>query len=123
MEPSDCENIKLETEKGLLEDSKLACDYFKTFINIADNVIINKTAQAPSISKISHIPEAMYLSSGPTWEVKRQLGTVHRTNGLDDVPNKEKIRHTNDITASPILMTNTWRKGFSQTKTDIHKKR
>jgi hypothetical protein len=43
----DCENIKLETEKGLLEDSKLACDYFKTFINTAD-VIINKTALTPA---------------------------------------------------------------------------
>jgi hypothetical protein len=73
MEPSNCENIKLETEKGLLEDSKLACDYFKTFINIADKVIINKTALAPSISNISHIPEAMYLSLGPFWEVKKAI--------------------------------------------------
>jgi hypothetical protein len=39
------------------------------------------------------------------------------------VPNKEKIGHTNYVTAPPIYMTKIWRKGFSQTKRDIHKKR
>jgi hypothetical protein len=81
MEPSDWENIKLETE-GLLEDSNLSCDYFKTFINTAHNVIINKITLAPSISKISHIPQAMYLSTGPSKEVKRQLGAVHKNKWL-----------------------------------------
>jgi hypothetical protein len=57
----------------------------------------------------------MYFSSGPFWEVKRQFCIVHKTNGLDDVPHKERTGHTNDLTAPPIHMTKILRKGFSQT--------
>lgn len=45
MELRDCENTRLETEEGQLEDPKLVGGYFKTlFINMAGRMKPNKIA-------------------------------------------------------------------------------